>query len=89
MMDATRMDATRFEHPLLEQVSTYEDMREELEQRYPGRWVIIFGSGLVGDYGSFQEADEAATELGLNKLECLFKPVGVETVIIHTGPESR
>ena len=82
-------DATRFEHPLLDQVSAYEEMRGELERDYPGRWVIISESKLVGDYGSFQEADEAATEMGLNKMECLFKPVGVETVIINTGPEAR
>ena len=26
---------------------------------------------MVGDYGSFQEADEAATRMDLNKMECL------------------
>ena len=82
-------DAARFEHPLLDQVSAYEEMREQLERDYPGRWVIISESKLVGDYGSFQEADEAASRMGLNKMECLFKPVGVETVIINTRPEAR
>ena len=57
-------DATRFEHPLLDQVSAYEEMREQLEREFPGRWVIISESKLVGDYGSFQEADEAATRRG-------------------------
>lgn len=82
-------DATRFRHPLMDQVSAYEEMRKELEQDYPGRWVIIADARLVGDYGSFQEADKAATMMGLNKTECLFKPVGVETVIINTGTASN
>ena len=73
----------------MDQVSAYEEMREELERQHPGRWVIISGSMLVGHYGSFQEADEAATELGLNKMECLFKPVGIETVIMNMRAESR
>ena len=82
-------DTARFKHPLLDQVSAYGAMREDLEREYPGRWVIISRSNMVGDYGSFQEADEAATRMGLNKMECLFKPVGVETVIINTRGESR
>ena len=55
-------EAARFEHALLEQVSAYEAMREELEWEYPGRWVIISGSRLMGDYSSFHEADETATQ---------------------------
>ena len=82
-------DAARFEHPLLDQVGAYEAMREELEREYPGRWVIISETRLMGDYASFHEADEAAARIGLNQMECLFKPVGVETVIINTGAESR
>ena len=82
-------NTARLQHPLLDQVSAYEATREDLEREYPGRWVIISMSKMVGDYGSFQEADEAATRMGLNKMECLFKPVGVETVIINTGGESR
>ena len=82
-------DATRLQHPLLDQVSAYEAMREDLGRESPDRWVIISGGRLVGDYISFQEADEAATRMGLVKTECLFKPVGVETVIISTGARSR
>ena len=82
-------DAARFKHPLLDHVSAYEAMREDLEREYPGGWVIISRSKMAGDYGSFQEADEAATRVGLNKIECLFKPVGAETVIMNTGAESR
>ena len=82
-------DATKLRHPLLDQVSAYEAMREDLEREYPDRWVIISGNSLVGDYATFLDADEAATKMGLNKLECLFKPVGVETVIISTGAGSQ
>ena len=82
-------NTARLQHPLLDQLSAYGAMREDLERKYPGRWVIISRSKMEGGYGSFQEADEAANRMDLNKMECLFKPVGVETVIIDTGAESR
>ena len=72
-------DPASSNRPPPRQVEAYEAMRDELEHKYPGRWVIISRGRLAGDYASFREADEAATHMGLNKAECLFKPVGPDT----------
>ena len=68
----------KIEHPLLDQVRVYEGMRGELENKYFGRWVIVDGGQLVGNYKTFKEARADAREKGLNPLNYLVRQVGVE-----------
>ena len=68
------------EHPLLDQMDAYDEMREELESKYFKRWVVIDGGRLVGNYETFKEARADARERGLNPLNYLVKQVGVEPV---------
>ena len=75
-------DTAKFEHPLIDQITAYHRMEEELEHNHHGRWVIIHESRLAGDYDSFLEAEEAAAQMGLNTVECLFQQVGMEPAII-------
>ena len=72
----------KLEHPLLDQMDVYEEMREELESKYFGRWVIIDGGQLVGDYETFHDAEADAQERGLNLFNYLVTRVGVEPPII-------
>ena len=72
----------KLEHPLIDQMMAYEEMRQELEANYFGRWVVIYDGRLVGDYGTFQDARAAAKERGLIPLNYLVKRVGVEPPII-------
>ena len=67
----------KLEHPLLDQMEVYNEMREELECKYFGRWIIIDGGQLVGNYETFQEAWADAQEKGLNPLNYLVRRVGV------------
>ncbi len=72
----------KLEHPLLDQMEVYDEMREELERKYFGRWVIIDGGQLVGDYETFHDAEADAQERGLNVADYLVTRVGVEPPII-------
>ena len=82
-------DVARFEHPLLDQVRAYALMQEDLERKHYGRWVIISEGQLRGDYKTYREALEAATDMDLKKAECLFRHVGSEApVIIPVGPSA-
>ena len=66
------------EHPLLDQMDAYDEMREELERKYFKRWVVIDGGRLVGNYKTFNEARADARAKGLNPLNYLTRQVGVE-----------
>ena len=60
--------AGRFEHPLMDQAMVYHRMQGELERDYFGQWVIIHDSKLVGGYGSYDDAEESAQQMGLDVL---------------------
>ena len=75
-------DIARFEHPLLDQVRAYALMQKDLERKHFGRWVIISGGRLRGDYKTYREASDAATDMDLNKAECLFRHVGMDAPVI-------
>ena len=68
----------KIEHPLLDQMEAYDKMREELERKHFGRWVVIDGGRLVGDYATFHEASADAQAKGLNSANYLVNQVGVE-----------
>ncbi len=72
----------KLEHPLIDQMNTYDEMREELESNYFGRWVVIDDGKLVGDYETFHQADADAQERGLNPFHYLVQQVGIEPAII-------
>lgn len=72
----------RVEHPLLDQIQAYQDMKEELNRDYFGRWIIIHQGQVQGDYESFDDAEEARKNLGIPIMECLTKLVGYEPTII-------
>ena len=66
----------------LAQLVAYHEMRQTLEARYPGRWVVLCNSELVGHYGAYEAARTGAREQGLNLLDCLIQKVGAEPPII-------
>ena len=77
----------KIEHPLLDQMRVYEEMREEFESDYFERWVVIDGGRLIGDYGTFHDADAGAQKLGLNPFHYLVQQVGVEPAIFISYSE--
>ena len=75
--------AARLEHPMIDQLIAYHQMRGDLERDYLGQWVVIYDSKLVGDgYETYDDAVEAARQLRLNDLECLIRRVGSEAHIL-------
>ena len=76
----------RLKHPTIDQLTAYYRMREKLERDHPGRWVIVHDSKLVGaDYASYDEAAEAARQMGLDALACLIRRVGPSAYILARG----
>lgn len=41
-------------------IATYDRIREELEARHMGKWVLIHAAELIGTYDSFESAAEDA-----------------------------
>ena len=74
--------AERIDHPLIDQAMAYHEMREELESQFLERWVVIHDSQCIGDYESYQEAETAASEMGLSILDCFIRQVGIEPAVI-------
>ena len=71
-----------FEHPLANEILAYQQMQDELEREFYGRWVIIHDSEkTAGDYGSYSDAETAAREMGLDVLACFIRQVGVDSAI--------
>ena len=67
---------------VIRQMIAYDEMLEMLEAEYSGRWVVIHDCQLVGDYGSYGEAEAAAMQENRNILDCFIQRVGVEPPII-------
>ncbi len=66
----------------LAQLVAYHEMRQALEDRYPGQWVVLCNSELVGHYDAYEEARTGAREQGLDLLDCLIQKVGAQPPII-------
>ena len=66
----------------LAQLVAYHEMRQTLEERYPGQWVVLCNSELVGHYDAYEAARTGACEQGLNPLDCLIQKVGAQPPII-------
>jgi hypothetical protein len=45
---------------LRDEISTYDAMRADLEAKFLGRWALIHDLGLIGTYGSFDDAAKEA-----------------------------
>ena len=71
-----------FRHPRFEQMLVYEEMKEELEKKYSKKWVAICNSEILGAYESFDEAQQATADAGLDYLNCCIRQVGVEPLPI-------
>lgn len=71
-----------FRHPRFEQMLVYEEMKGELEKKYSKKWVAICNSEILGAYESFDEAQQATTDAGLDYLNCCIRQVGVEPMPI-------
>ena len=76
------VDLGRLEHPLLDQMAAYRELQQELESKYFGRWVVIDDGKLVGNYATFDEAEAAAKEQGLNPSAYLVRQVGTEPPLL-------
>lgn len=68
--------------PLVAQFIIYDEMREDLENRFPGRWVVLFDSSVIGDYDSFEQAESEALKKDLNILSCFIQKVGAEPPVV-------
>ena len=79
----------KLEHPLIDQMMVYEEMRQQLESNCFGRWVVIDDGRLVGAYETFEEARADARKKGLDPLNCLTRQVGVEPPIVISYGERK
>jgi hypothetical protein len=69
------MAETRFE------IAAYERLKQELEERHMGKWVLFFDEKLVGVYGSFEAAaEEAVSRFGRGPF--LIRQVGAPPVVL-------
>ena len=68
--------------PHIANILAYDDKKESLEQEHWGKWVVIHKKELLGAYGSFDEAQQAAKDAGINHLECCIRQVGIEPMPI-------
>ena len=68
--------------PELAQLVAYHEMRQSLESKYLGKWVVIHDSKFAGDYETYEEARTESRERGFNLLDCLIQKVGAEPPII-------
>ena len=75
-------DIPVLQDPQIDQAMLYEEMKEELERKYLGKWVVIGNYELLGSYESFNEAKEAAKAAGIGFSECCIAQVGVPAPII-------
>ena len=74
-------------HPMMDQVMAYHRMKEELERDYFGQWVVIHDSKFVGGYDSYDDAEDAARQKGLDVLACFMRQVGSRPpIILSYGP---
>ena len=76
-----------YDYPRLVNAFAYDEMKELLEQKHWGKWIIIDNSELFGVYQTFEEAEEAADEAGLDFFEYFITQVGFNPAIIllHGG----
>jgi len=44
------------------EISAFETMRADLENRHMGRWVVIFGERLIGVFPTFDDAAKDAVQ---------------------------
>lgn len=65
-----------YDDPRFVNVFAYDEMKEALEREHWGKWVVIHETKLLGAYGSFDEAEQAAKNAGVNHLDCCIKLVG-------------
>ena len=73
--------STSAQNPLLQEYTTYEQMRSELEAQHRGQWVVIHDDELIGAYESFElAAEEAAHRFDLRNDPCLIRQVGVPPI---------
>ncbi len=77
--------AAKLKHPMIDQLIAYHRMRGDLERDHMGQWIVIYDSKLVGDgYESYDDAVEAARQIGLDDLDCLIRRVGSEAYILSS-----
>ena len=78
-----------YDYPRFVNANAFEKMKEALEREHWGKWVVIANSELLGAYESFDEAQQATKNTGIDYLHCFIRPVGVEPMpIILLGTKS-
>lgn len=66
---------------LSENIAAYEAMRQQLETKYLGMWVLIHDREFIGAFGDFESvAQEAVRQFGRGPY--LIRQVGTETVTL-------
>ena len=71
-------------HPLLDQLVAYHDMKEALERDFFGKWVVIYGGELTANFDSYDEAERFVWggEGDLDVAACLVRQVGIPAAIL-------
>lgn len=66
---------------ITDEIKAYEEMRNELEVKFMGKWVLIYDGKLVDTYESFEEgAKDAVEKFGSGPF--LLRQVGAAAVIL-------
>jgi len=66
---------------LSKEIKAYEKMREDLESKHTGKWVLIQDEKLVGVFESFESAAEEAVRL-FGKGPYLIRQVGAPPIVL-------
>ena len=72
----------RIQTPLINEMTAYENMRQEIETNYANRWIILYEAQIVGDYDNYDDALDAAQSEGINVVHCLFRKVGSSAPVL-------
>ena len=75
------MNTTHQEHGVEAEIAAYDEMREELEAKHTGKWVLFHGRQLISLYDTFEAvAEDAVRRFGRGPY--LIRQVGAPPVVL-------
>jgi len=76
-----RMKEGFFMPDLTKEIAAYNEMQQELEAKYTGKWVLIHNQKLVSAFDSFEKAAEEAVRL-FGAGPYLIRQVGAPPIVL-------
>ena len=69
---------------LNDDIKVFDEMRQELEQKYTGKWVLIYNQKLVSVYDNFEKAaEDAVSKFGTGPY--LIRQIGARPIVLPSS----